>query len=218
MSRKNFDTELLNLHAELKKMGEIVKTQISDSIKALVKQDIELANEVITKDDLVDDLEKEIEDKCIKLIATRQPLAIDLRSIFTMSKIVTDLERIADHAVDIAKIAKQLQGQKYIKELIDIPRMSIIVEEMIDGCLQAYMDRDVDLAYAICKKDDSVDAIYKQVFSELLVLMLQDPKVIEQATRFLFTCKFLERMADHTTNICEWTIYLITGEKVDLND
>jgi phosphate transport system protein len=218
MSRKNFDTELLNLHEDLKKMGDIVKSQISDSIKSLVSQDISLANTVIQKDDLVDDLEKEIEDKCIKLIATRQPLAIDLRSIFTMSKIVTDLERIADHTVDIAKITKQLEGQKYIKELIDIPRMSIIVEEMIDGCLKAYMDRDVDLAYKVCKKDDYVDAIYKQVFSELLVLMLGNPKVIEQATRFLFICKFLERMADHTTNICEWTIYLITGEKVDLND
>lgn len=218
MSRKNFDTELVHLHEELRRMGNIVKSQISDSVKALVSQDMALADEIIKKDDLVDDLEKEIEDKCIKLIATRQPLAIDLRSVFTMSKIVTDLERIADHAVDIAKIAKQLQGEKYIKELIDIPRMSSIVEEMIDGCLQTYMDRDVDLAYAVCKKDDSVDAIYKQVFSELLVIMLGDPKVIHQATRFLFVCKFLERMADHTTNICEWTIYLITGEKVDLND
>ncbi|MPM84371.1 Phosphate-specific transport system accessory protein PhoU [bioreactor metagenome] len=218
MSRKNFDTELVNLHEELKKMGDIVKAQISNSINALVSQDINLANEVIKKDDLVDNLEKEIEDKCIKLIATRQPLAIDLRSIFTMSKIVTDLERIADHAVDIAKITKQLEGQKYIKELIDIPRISAIVEEMIDGCLKAYMDRDVDLAYVVCKKDDSVDAIYKQVFSELLVIMLENPKVIQQATRFLFVAKFLERMADHTTNICEWTIYLITGKQVDLND
>lgn len=218
MSRKNFDAELIHLHEELKKMGDIVKAQISDSIKALVSQDVKLADEVVRKDDLVDDLEKEIEDKCIKLIATRQPLAIDLRSVFTMSKIVTDLERIADHAVDIAKIAKQLEGQKYIKELIDIPRMSAIVEEMIDGCLETYMERDVDLAYAVCKKDDSVDAIYKQIFSELLVLMLGDPKVIQQATRFLFVAKFLERMADHTTNICEWTIYLITGKKVDLND
>ncbi|MPM96750.1 Phosphate-specific transport system accessory protein PhoU [bioreactor metagenome] len=218
MSRKNFDAELIHLHEELKKMGDIVKAQISDSIKALVSQDMKLADEVVRKDDLVDDLEKEIEDKCIKLIATRQPLAIDLRSVFTMSKIVTDLERIADHAVDIAKIAKQLEGQKYIKELIDIPRMSAIVEEMIDGCLETYMERDVDLAYAVCKKDDSVDAIYKQIFSELLVLMLGEPKVIQQATRFLFVAKFLERMADHTTNICEWTIYLITGKKVDLND
>jgi phosphate transport system protein len=218
MSRKNFDTELVNLQEELKKMGDIVKAQISDSIEALVSQDMDLADEVIKKDDLADNLEKEIEDKCIKLIATRQPLAIDLRSIFAMSKIVTDLERIADHAVDIAKIAKQLNGQKYIKELIDIPRVAVIVEEMIDGCLKAYMDRDVNLAYAVCKKDDSVDAIYKQVFSELLLLMMANPKVIEQATRFLFVCKFLERMADHTTNICEWTIYLITGEKVDLND
>jgi phosphate transport system protein len=218
MSRKNFDAELVHLHEELRKMGDIVKCQIGDSIKALVSQDMDLAEEVIKKDDLVDDLEKEIEDKCIKLIATRQPLAIDLRSIFAMSKIVTDLERIADHAVDIAKIAKQLKGQKYIKELIDIPRVATIVEEMIDGCLEAYMDRNVDLAYVVCKKDDSVDAIYKQVFSELLLLMMANPTVIEQATRFLFVCKFLERMADHTTNICEWTIYLITGEKVDLND
>jgi phosphate transport system protein len=154
----------------------------------------------------------------MKLIATQQPLALDLRNIFTMTKIVSDLERMADHAVDIAKITLRLKGEKYIKQLIDIPRMADIVKKMIKLCLDAYVQGDVDKAYSTCKMDDDVDAIYRQVFSELLVLMMKDPTTIKQATQFLFVCKFLERVADHATNICESTIYLVTGEQVDLNE
>lgn len=218
MTRNSFDTNLHELHNELLRMGSVVEKQIYNCIEALVKQDCALAEEVIKNDDIVDDLQKDIENKCIKLIATQQPLALDLRNIFTTTKIVTDLERMADHAVDIAKITLRLKGEKYIKQLIDIPRMADIVKEMIRHSLDAYVEGDVEKAYATCKMDDKIDAIYKQVFSELLVIMMGDSSTVKQASQFLFVCKFLERVADHTTNICEWAIYLVTGEQIDLND
>jgi len=218
MTRNSFDTDLMELHNDLLRMGSIVEKQIFQCIEALVNQDTDMAEEIIANDDLVDNLQKEIEDKCIKLIATQQPMAVDLRNIFTTTKIVTDLERMADHAVDIAKVVKRLKGEKYIKQLIDIPRMGKIVNEMIKDSLDAYVDGNVDKAYEVCKRDDEVDGIYKQVFSELLLIMMSNPSTINQATQFLFVCKFLERVADHTTNICEWTIYMITGEQIDLNE
>lgn len=218
MTRGGFDLELKTLHNDLLRMGSIVEKQIYQSVEALVNQDEKLADTIIKNDDLVDNLEKEIEDKCIKIIARQQPLATDLRNIFTISKVITDLERMADHAVDIAKIAKRLTKEKYIKELIDIPRIAEIVKVMIKGSLEAYVEGNVEKAYEICKMDDKVDAIYRQVFSELLVNMMNNPSHITQSTQFLFICKFLERIADHTTNICEWTIYHVTGEQIDLND
>lgn len=218
MSRKVFEANLEELHNDLLRMGSIVEKQIHDCIDALVSQNTEKAEKIMKNDDAVDDLESEIEDKAIKLIAMQQPLASDLRNIFTTTKIVTDLERMADHAVDIAKITLRLKDEKYIKQLIDIPRMAEIVELMIKDSLDAYVEGDIEKAYAVCKRDDKVDAIYKEVFKELLELMIQNPKTVNQATQFLFICKFLERIADHTTNICEWTIYLVTGEKVDLNE
>lgn len=218
MTRGSFDIHLQELHKDILRMGSIVEKQMYQCIEALVHQDEALANKIIKDDDLVDNLQKEIEDKCIKLIATQQPLALDLRSIFTTTKIVTDLERMADHAVDIAKITLRLKNEKYIKQLIDIPRMAELVKEMIKLSLDAYVERDVNKAYATCKIDDKIDAIYRQVFSELLVIMMGDSKTVNQATQFLFICKFLERAADHATNICEWTIYLVTGEQKDLNE
>lgn len=218
MSRKVFEANLEELHNDLLRMGSVVEKQIHDCIDALVTQNTEKAEKIMRNDDVVDNLESEIEDKAIKLIAMQQPLATDLRNIFTTTKIVTDLERMADHAVDIAKITLRLKDEKYIKQLIDIPRMAEIVEIMIKDSLDAYVAGDVEKAYAVCKRDDDVDYIYKEVFKELLQLMIENPNTVKQATQFLFICKFLERIADHTTNICEWTIYHVTGEKVDLNE
>lgn len=212
-ARSSFDNNLQELYNDIKNMGNMVEDQISLCIESLLKQDEKLANKIIENDDLVDNMQKEIEDKCIKLIATQQPLAHDLRIIFTTSKIVTDLERMADYAVDIAKIAKRLKDEKYIKQLIDIPRMGEKAKEMVRLSVNAYIEGNVKKAYEICKMDDEIDGIYKQIFSELLVLMMSDSSTIKQATQFLFICKFLERFADHTTNICEWTIYLVTGEQ-----
>ncbi|MCY6959456.1 phosphate signaling complex protein PhoU [Clostridium brassicae] len=216
--RKVFETELKELHNDLLRMGSIVEKQIHQSIKALKEQDINIAEEVIKNDDIVDKLMREIEDKSIKLIAMQQPIATDLRFIFTCINIVTDLERIADHAVDISKIAIRLKGQKYVKQLIDIPKMADIVTCMIKDGLDAYVERDLDKAYEISKRDDLIDDIFENVFSEMFSVMSKDPSKIEQGTQFLFICKFLERVADHVTNICEWTIYIVTGEQVDLNE
>lgn len=218
MTRNVFDQKLQMLHDDILRMGSMVEKQIYLSIEALVKKDAELADKIIEGDDIVDAIQKEIEDKCIKLIAREQPLATDLRTIFTATKIVTDLERMADYAVDIAKIVKRLKNEKYIKELIDIPKMAEIAKEMIKKALDAYVDRDVDMAYAVCKMDDQIDEIYRNVFNELLPMMAQDKDIINQATQFLFICKYLERVGDHVTNICEWTIYLVTGELKDLNE
>lgn len=218
MTRGSFDLDLEKLHNDLIRMGSIVEKQIQLSIKALINQDTALAEEIIKNDDLADDLQKEIEDKCIKLIAMQQPIAKDLRNIFTTTKIVTDLERMADHAVDIAKIVKRLKSENYMKELVDIPRMAGIVQDMIRESINAYIEGNVTKAYDICKMDDKIDNIYREVFTELLDYMTKDKSNINQATQFLFVCKFLERIADHTTNICEWTIYLVTGESIDLND
>jgi phosphate transport system protein len=218
MTRNSFDTNLHELHNDILRMGSVVEKQIYQCIDALVNQNCDLAEKIIQNDDIVDDFQKDIESKCIKLIATQQPLAQDLRNIFTTIKLVTDLERMADYAVDIAKITKRLRGEKYIKQLVDIPKMAEIVKEMIKLALDAYVEGNVEKAYETCKMDDQIDALYKQVFGELLQIMMKDPSTVNQATQFLFICKFLERVADHGTNICEWTIYLVTGEQKDLNE
>ncbi len=217
MTRNSFDLKLQQLHEDLMAMGEAVAKQIEDSIDALKKQDEILAEKVIQKDDVIDDFEEDIEDKCIKLMATEQPLASDLRRIFITTKIITDLERMGDHAVDIAKIAKKLVGGTYIKELIDIPKMAKIVEKMIKDSLEVYITTDISRAQEVSKMDDKVDILFRSIFDELLVIMRNDQATINQASEFLFVCKFLERMADHATNICEWTIYLECGEKIKLN-
>ncbi|MEW8993402.1 phosphate signaling complex protein PhoU [Clostridium sp.] len=217
MTRNSFDLKLQQLHEDLMSMGEAVVKQIEDSINALKEQDKDLAEKVIEKDDVIDNFEEEIEDKCVKLMATEQPLASDLRRIFIATKIITDLERMGDHAVDIAKIAKKLIGENYIKELIDIPKMAKIVEAMIKDSLEVYITRDANRAYEVSKMDDEVDKLYKNIFAEMLIIMRNDPTTINQASQFLFVCKFLERMADHATNICEWTVYLECGERLKLN-
>ncbi|NLZ49123.1 MAG: phosphate signaling complex protein PhoU [Clostridiales bacterium] len=218
MIRSAFDNHLQKLHNEIVKMGDLVENQIHLSIESLVQQDEKLANAVISNDDFVDELQKTIDNKSIRLIAMQHPLAKDLRNIFTAIKIATDLERMADHAVDIAKIAKALIKEKYIKELIDIPQMAIIVKKFVRESLNSYLQADLKKAYETVKIDHEIDAIYDRVFSELLDLMIKGEENINQIAQFLFVCKYLERVADHATNICESTIYVVTGELIDLND
>lgn len=218
MTRTGFDIALGELHDELLRMGSIVEKQIHLCIEALVNQDEEMAVQIIANDDLVDDLQKDIEDKCIRLIGKEQPLATDLRVLFTTSKIVTDLERMADHAVDIAKIVRRIKKEKYINELINIQKMADKIKDMIKEALDAYVECDAKKAYAVSKKDDEVDIIYKIVFNQLIAEMIKDNSTVNQAAQLLFVCKYLERIGDHVTNICEWTIYQVTGEYKDLNE
>lgn len=218
MTRTGFDAALETLNEDILRMGSMVEKQVHQCISALINKDEELAIQLIENDDMVDNLQREIEDKCIRLIAKEQPLAIDLRTIFTISKIVTDLERMADHAVNIVKVVKRLKHEQYIKELVDIPKMSEIVEKMIQKSLDSFIARDVEAIQEICKMDDEVDALYKKVFNDLLAIMAKDSSTINQATQFILVASKMERIGDHVTNICEWTGYLVTGKHMDLNE
>lgn len=217
MTRAGFENALRELQQDILRMGSLVEEAIARTIQALTRQDVELAQEVIDGDAVIDDLELEIEDKCMKLIATQQPMAKDLRKIGTAFKIVTDLERMGDYASDIAKVTQRIAGQPFVKPLIDIPRMAELAQKMVKESLDSYVRQDVDLALSMAKADDLVDHLHAQVLRELLTYMMADPKTIEQGTYLLFVSRYLERIADHATNIGERVLYLVTGKRPDLN-
>lgn len=216
-TRKSFHSELEDLAAQILKMGLLVEEAIRDGVESLKNKDQDLARKVIEGDDAIDDLETEIEQTCLRLFALQQPMAVDLRMIGTALKIITDLERMADHAVDIAKVTIRLGNEPLIKPLIDIPRMAEITQRMVRECLDAFIRKDAALAHKMAAWDEEVDHLYAQVFRELLVFMIEDPKTIRQATQLLFVGQHLERIADHATNVGEWVVYMVTGEKRDLN-
>ena len=218
MSRVAFDLALQNLNDELLQMCEEVKNQIRLSIKSLVNKDVELAKQVVKDDDIVDNLNKDIEDRCVRFIATEQPLAKDLREIFTAIKVVTDLERMADYAVDIAKITIHLRDEEYVTKLIQIPELAEKVLNVIGLAIDAYIKGDSKRAYEVCKMDDEIDDLYKEILDELFNIMVDDNSTAAQTGRFMFVAKNLERIGDHVTNICEWTIYSVEGKYVDLNE
>ncbi|HWQ61996.1 MAG TPA: phosphate signaling complex protein PhoU [Negativicutes bacterium] len=212
--RQSYDQELEGLRTALLRMGDLVDKAIEDAVKSLAKQDEELAKKVIAGDDVIDQMEIDIEDKCMVLIARQQPLARDLRIISTGLKITTDLERMGDHAFDIAKVTLKLAKQPLIKPLVDIPRMARMSQQMLKDALEAYMKMDIALAERVCLADNEVDDLYQQVFRELLTYMMEDQRTIGQATQLIFVGRYLERIADHATNIAEWVIYLVTGQRL----
>lgn len=215
--RGNYQSALEQLEKDILRMGSLVEEQISNSISALAKQDLSLAEDIIAKDDIIDDLELAIEEDILKLIATQQPIAIDLRRIVAGFKIITDLERMGDNAVDIAKTALRIGDEPLIKPLIDIPRMAEITQSMVKEALDAYINENVALAESLAQKDDLVDSFHSQITRELLTYMLEDTKNIKQGTYLMFISRFLERIADHATNIGENVIYMVTAERKDLN-
>ena len=212
--RQGFDQELESVRQELVHMGQSVQDAIKNAVDALARRDKALAQQVMDGDDLIDSMQVEIEDRCISLIARQQPVATDLRILGTGLKITTDLERIGDHAFDIAKIVLLIGDEPLIKPLVDIPRMAVMAQSMLEDSLQAYLKLDIQLAEKVCRDDDLVDQLYHQVFRELLTYMLEDPKKIKQATQLIFVARYLERIADHSTNVAEWVIYLVTGERL----
>lgn len=212
-TRQQFDKDLEILQAEILRMGSLVEQAIYESIQSLVKQDEAAANKIIQGDDLIDDMEDDIEDQCLKLIATQQPMAKDLRKISTGFKIIADLERMGDHAVSIARITLMIANEPLIKPLIDIPRMANVAQEMVKKSLDSYVQFDVELARNVIESDDEVDNIYGQIFRELLTYMMEDPRNIKQATNLLFISRNLERIADLSTNIGERVIFLVTGQR-----
>lgn len=215
--RSQFNNQLEDLNIKLIKMGAMVQEIIEMALKALTTQDLELARKVPIFDDKIDELELEIEMECMKLLALQQPMAKDLRVVGTIMKIITDLERMGDHAVNISKETLKIGETKLIKPLIDIPRMAQLSEAMVRKSLDAFMKADIDLAFEVAKDDDAVDEIYERIYMELIEMMIQNPTIISQATNLLFIGRYLERISDHATNIGERVIYMVTGELQEIN-
>lgn len=201
-------------------MANLVEKQIYESMLSLKNYNIKLADNIIKGDDKVDELQKIIEEQCIKFIATEQPLATDLRKVMTASKIVTDLERMADHAVDICKITQKIGGNinSFKNSLEPLWEMEEKVRSMIDLAIHSYIENDDETAYKICEKDDEIDSMYKSLFAEFINDIKLDESLAEKKIRLLFVIKYLERIGDHVTNICEWTIYSKSGVYIDLNE
>lgn len=217
MAREQFHTELKDLEQEILRMGALVEEQMARAVQSLSERDLALAERVMAEDDLVDNMEMEIERRCLRLLALQQPMARDLRMVSTALKIITDLERMADHASDIAKVTRRIHQEPPIKPLVDIPRMATVAGHMVRSALNAYVAQDVDMALSMIGMDDEVDHLYADIFRELLDIMRTRPDTVHQATYLLFVASYLERIADHATNLGEWVMYMVTGERKELN-
>lgn len=216
-TRSSFHNSIEELQADVLKMGTLVEEAIYQAVKSLAKMDVKLATEVVAQDDKIDEMTISIEEKCLRLIALQQPMAGDLRVIGMALKIATDLERIADHAVDIAKTTVRLSGETLVKPLIDIPRMADMAKDMLRESLTAYVERNVERAEVLADKDDAVDKLYSTIFEEIIDLMGTDRSTNRQLTHLLMVARYLERVADRATNIGEWVIYMVNGKRKDLN-
>ncbi|MDR3645457.1 MAG: phosphate signaling complex protein PhoU [Clostridia bacterium] len=216
MSRVQFDNELLLLHNELIKMGAMIEEAIRKSIKAFEENDKELAREVSTGDKAVDDLERAIEQRCLRLLLRQQPVAHDLRTISTAVKIITDMERIGDQAEDIADIALRSPGGGLADLTQHIPQMAQVAMEMVNSSIQAFIDRDLDLAKKIRDRDDEVDTLFITVCDELVNLLKTKTDIAERAVDAIMVVKYLERIGDHAVNICEWVEFMETGVHKDM--
>ncbi len=207
-----FDEELKALRERVLKLGFMVENAIRDSVKALIERDSELAKEVIKRDHLINALDVGIDEECVRLIALRQPMAKDLRFITTTMKITTDLERMGDLAVNIAERAMELTEEPFLKPFVNIPKMAEIAQSMVRDTLDAFVTGCSLLPYEVIKRDDEVDELTVRNFEELLSFMLRDPKIIPLAVKRTYVAKYLERIADHATNIAEMVIYMCKGK------
>ena len=211
---RHFDEELNKLKEKLLRIASLVEEAISHAIKALVDRNYDLAAEVIKRDDEVNMLEIEIDEQCLKLLALMQPIAIDLRFITSAMKIGNDLERMGDQAVNIAERTLELLRQPQLKPLIDIPRMATLAQKMVKDSLDAFVNKDTNLARDVCVRDDQVDNLNDQVFRELLTYMMEDTSTITRAVDLILIGRHLERIADHATNIGEDVVYLVEGKTI----
>ena len=212
--QRHFHEELEALKQTLLAMGGLVEDQIRRVMTALLERDTMLAQEVIDGDAQVNAYDIEVDEKCVELLALYQPTAGDLRFITTAMKIVTDLERIGDQAVNIAQRGLELNQEPQLKPYIDLPRMADRSQRMVKESLDAFVARDTALARQVCANDSEVDALKEQIFRELLTFMMADPRTIPRAMRLILISRFLERVADHATNIAEMVIYLVEGKIV----
>jgi phosphate transport system protein len=209
-----FEDELRDLKVQILKMGSLVENAIDHSIKSLVERNSDLARQVIENDARINALDVSIDEECIRLIALRQPTAADLRFITTAMKITTDLERMGDYAVDISERALELNEEPQLKPYIDIPRMAEIAEGMVRDALQAFLEQNTSLAYEVISRDDEVDQLTVQIFNELLLFMIKDGTTITRAIKISYISKYLERIADHATNVCEMVVYMHEGKMI----
>jgi phosphate transport system protein len=217
MTRETFQNAIKELESDVTEMGAMVAAATRRSVDALKNHAVPVAKQIMAQDEAVNRKRWDIEEKCIEMIARQQPVASDLREIIAILNIITDLERMGDYAEGIAKIVVTLGAEPLVKPLVDIPRMAEKATDMLERSLQAFVRRDAELAKAICNEDDDVDVLYEQVYRELLTFMIEDPKIISRATCLTWVAHNLERIADRVTNICERTVFLVTGTMQDIN-
>ena len=217
MVREAYHKDLHKLREEILTMGSLVSKAIGDSVLSLKNRDVEMAQKVIDMDNEIDSLDHSIEENCMRLLALQQPMARDLRLIISALKMSIDLERMGDLALEIAVITKISTNVPPVKPLIDIPRMSEICQQMLANTMSAFENKDVELAKTIAKRDDEVDMLFDQVRRELISYMIEDPKKITGAQHLTFVARYLERIGDHITNLCENVVFMVTGERVELN-
>ncbi len=211
MPRETYCRQLRQLEDELRVLESMVEKVVGRSLIALKERDLDLAHELIANDAAIDEKCLDVEERCVQLIVTQQPVAGDLRLILSIIHVLDEIERIGDHAEGIAKITVMLGDEPPLKPLIDIPRMADKVQDMLRRSIDAFLSRDTEAAIQISAEDDVVDGLYDQVYRELLTFMLEDPKTITRATRLIWVAHNLERCADRVTNICERTVYTVTG-------
>ena len=204
--------ELSHLNEMLLKMAALVESAIKSSVESLVDRDSDLAEKVIKDDHAINALDVEIDEECIRLLALKQPMGKDLRVITTAMKITTDLERIADNAVNVAERALELNQEPLLKPYIDIPKMSRIVQGMVRDTINAFVNEDVKLAKDVIRRDDTVDDLNEMVWKELMLIMRQDSGTVSRAVKITYISKYLERVGDHATNIAETVVYMVQGK------
>jgi phosphate transport system protein len=209
--RNRFDQELDNLNNEIIKMGSMIESSIETSVSALVNQDMSLIKKVNELEVEIDEMEKNIEGHCLRLLLQQQPVASDLRIISTALKMITDMERIGDHAEDIAEITKMFENKKFIKDLVHIPQMADATISMVRKSIDAFVNKDRILAEQVCEDDDIVDNLFITVKTELIDLIQKDSSNGEQAIDLIMIAKYFERIGDHAQNIAEWVIFSLTG-------
>ena len=217
MVREAYHKDLHKLKEEVISMGGLVSKAIGDSVLSLKNRDIGLAQKVIEMDNEIDAMDHKIEEDCMRLLALQQPMARDLRLIISVLKMSIDLERMGDLSLEIAVITKITASVPLIKPLVDIPRMSDICQDMLKNIMIAFENKDVELAKIVAKRDDEIDMLFDQVRRELISYMIEDPKKITGAQHLNFVARYLERIGDHITNLSENVVFMVTGERVELN-
>lgn len=217
MTREAYHKALKDLEGELQQMASMVGTAVRESMEALKGRDLETSKRIVRNDIQVNRKRFEIEEKCIRIIATQQPMAVDLRILAAIINIITDLERIGDHAEGTAKISLAIGDAPLVKPLVDLPKMAEKAVSMLERCMKAFIDRDIETAKKICNEDDEVDAYYDEIYKDLVLLMIENPKLIKDATYLIWTAHNIERVADRVTNIAERVVYMVTGKMEEMN-